>query len=129
MLGVMRIAIVADIHGNMTALEAVLADLRETVKEIAAAECAALGTERLAWMAALPLELKLDGLALVHASPGDPWRASQPEANDAELAAVYGPLGAPLAVYAHVHRGFVRGVGGMTIANTGSVSLSYDGDP
>src|SRR5271169_2199702 len=32
--GVMRIAIVSDIHGNRTALEAVLADLRETSPDL-----------------------------------------------------------------------------------------------
>ena len=41
---------------------------------------------------------------------------------------VYKPLNQPIAVYAHLHRSFVCGVGGMTVINTGSVSLSYDGD-
>ena len=38
------------------------------------------------------------------------------------------PLNQPIAVYAHLHRSFVRSTGGMTVINTGSVSLSYDGD-
>lgn len=51
-----------------------------------------------------------------------------PEASDAELESVYGPLGQPIAIYGHVHRSYVRSVSKMIVANTGSVSLSYDGD-
>jgi hypothetical protein len=72
-------------------------------------------------------------MALVHASPESLWRAPAPEASDAELESVYSPLGRPIAVYAHIHRSYVRSVSGpggseMAVANTGSVSLSYDGD-
>ena len=49
-------------------------------------------------------------------------------ATDDELVAVYGKLAAELVVYAHIHHPFVRRCGGLTVANTGSVSLSYDGD-
>ena len=139
----MRIAVVSDIHGNWTALEAVLADLRvtapdvilhggdladngsspvevvdclrdlgwrgvlgntdemlirpealeafagqskappvlwERVREIGAATRTALGEERLAWIGRLPMEVKLRGLALVHAQPGDCWRAPATDA-------------------------------------------------
>jgi len=189
----MRIAIVSDVHGNLTALEAVLADLRQTapdlvlhggdladsgaspaevvdriralgwqgvagngeqmlfapqtlqdfaakspaleplfavIAEVAAATREALGEDRIAWLGGLPLVQMHPSFALVHASPGDPWRAPQPEATDAELVAVYAPLDRPIAVYGHVHRAYVRGIGeGMTVANSGSVSLSFDGDP
>ena len=187
----MRIAVVSDIHGNRTAFEAVLADLRQTspdlilhggdlahggsspveivdrirdlgwpgvlgntdemlfrpeslkefasqspriqplfaaIEEMAAVTCEALGEERLAWLSDLPLTQTYNSMALVHASPGDTWRAPVPEANDAELESVYGPLGKPVAVYAHIHRPYLRSMAGMTVANTGSVSLSYDGD-
>jgi predicted phosphodiesterase len=194
----MRIAIVSDIHGNLTALEAILADLRETapdlifhggdladagarpaeivdriralgwpgvvgntdellfrpaslaefasqsaqtlqpvfaaVEEIAASTREALGEERLAWLRSLPRTLDHGPVALVHASPESLWRAPSPEAADAELEQVYVPLGQPIAVYAHIHRAYirsvtgVRSVPGMVVANTGSVSLSYDGD-
>jgi diadenosine tetraphosphatase ApaH/serine/threonine PP2A family protein phosphatase len=67
-------------------------------------------------------------MALVHASPGSLWRAPAPEASDAELESVYRPLGQPIAIYGHIHRSYVRSVSGMVVANTGSVSLSYDGD-
>jgi hypothetical protein len=67
-------------------------------------------------------------LGVVHAIPGDAWRAPAAEASDEELEAAYASLDRPMAVYAHIHRPFVRRVGAMTVANTGSVSLSYDGD-
>ena len=45
-----------------------------------------------------------------------------------ELQSVYAPLGQPIAVYGHIHRSYIRNVSGLVVANTGSVSLSYDGD-
>ncbi len=32
-------------------------------------------------------------------------------------------------MYGHIHRGYIRNPGNGIIASTGSVSLSYDGDP
>jgi predicted phosphodiesterase len=187
----MRIAIVSDIHGNRSAFDAVLADLRQTspdlilhggdladfgaspaeivdrirdlgwqgvvgntdemlfmpeslqefanqspklqplfaaIEEMAVATREALGEARLAWLRTLP-RVQIHGpMALVHATPGSPWRAPSPEASDAELESVYAPLGQPIAVYGHIHRSYIRSVSGMIVANTGSVSLSYDGD-
>jgi putative phosphoesterase len=186
-----RVAIVSDIHGNLTAFEAVLADLKLTspdlivhggdlahgganpeavvdlirdlgwqgvlgntdemlfdsgpllefvsrsaqmqpllplIEEMASATAEALGDERVAWLRGLPRSWSQDSIALVHASPNSLWRAPYPEASDAELESVYGPLSKALAVYGHVHRSYVRNLPGMTVANTGSVSLSHDGD-
>jgi putative phosphoesterase len=187
----MRIAIVSDIHGNRTAFEAVLADLRLTapdlvlhggdlphggaspaeivdrirdlgwpgvlgntdemlfrpgaleefasqssappslwtaIREVAAATREALGHKRIAWLRGLPRIWVHGPVAVVHASPESTWRAPMPEASDAELQSVYGLLGQPIAVYGHIHRSYIRSVAGMIVANTGSVSLSYDGD-
>jgi predicted phosphodiesterase len=187
----MRIAIVSDIHGNRTAFEAVLADLRQTspdlilhggdladsgaspadivdrirdlgwqgivgntdemlfkpeslteyaqqsprmqplvatLQRMAAATCEALGEERLAWLRSLPRTQIHGPMALVHASPESLWRAPAHTASDAELESVYGPLGQLIAIYAHIHRPYIRRVSGMMVANTGSVGLSYDGD-
>ena len=187
----MRIAIVSDIHGNLTAFEAVLADLRLTapdliihggdladagaspveivdrvrdlgwsgvigntdemlarpqtledfaaksaappslwsvIREMAAATRAALGDERIAWLGRLPRMQTEGPMALVHASPESAWKAPAPEASDAELESIYSPLGKPVAIYGHIHRPYVRSLSKMTVANTGSVSLSYDGD-
>ena len=52
--------------------------------------------------------------------PGDLWQAILPDTNDAELRAIYGPLGASLAVYCHIHRAYVRRIGDLTVANTGT---------
>jgi predicted phosphodiesterase len=105
-----------------------LAPMFAAIAEMAAATREALGEERLAWLRDLP-RLQIQGpVALVHASPASTWRAPALEAGDAELESVYAPLGQPIAVYAHIHRSFVRGVSGMSVINTGSVSLSYDGD-
>jgi putative phosphoesterase len=89
-----------------------------------------LGEERNRWLQELALEWRHDDeVALVHAVPGDLWKAVGREADDAELRAVYGPLGARLAVYGHIHRPYVRELGDLTVANTGSVGLPFDGDP
>ena len=187
----MRIAIVSDIHGNRTAFEAVLADLRdrapdlilhggdlgdngsspaevldqirdlgwpgvlgntdemlfapETLREFAsrapelhamfaaieemnAASRELLGEGRLAWLRGLPRVVREGPVAVVHASPGSCWSSPGVTANDAELADVYGPLGSKVAVYGHIHCPFVRTAGGLTVANSGSVGLPYDGD-
>ncbi len=188
----MRIAVVSDIHGNRTAFEAVLADLRETspdlvlhggdladggsspaevvdrvrelgwagvlgngdemlarpealeefakehsaaleplfavVRELAAATREALGAERRAWLGRQPRAQRLDTLALVHASPENPWRCPTPDARDDELESVYGVLERAVVVYGHIHRPFIRSVSGIIVANSGSVGLPYDND-
>jgi len=193
MLG-MRTAIISDIHGNLAALEAVLADVRvaspdlvvqggdlamgghrpaevvDRIRELgwpgvvgntdevlwndesraalersapklgpllriifddAAATTKLLGEERVAWLRGLPAEWRSSDaqIALVHASPGNLWRAPGPESDEAELVATYGNLGARIAVYGHIHRPYVRTVGALTVANSGSVGAPYDGDP
>ncbi len=187
----MRIAIVSDIHGNLTAFEAVLADLRQTapdlilhggdlsqggsrpaeivdrirdlgwqgvlgnsdemlfrpesleafagqssappamwdaIREMAQATREVLGEDRLGWLSGLPLSQARGPMALVHASPDSTWKSPGHEASDGELQSVFGRLGQPVVVYGHIHRPFIRSVAGMTVVNTGSVSLSYDGD-
>jgi putative phosphoesterase len=187
----MRIAIVSDIHGNRSAFEAVLGDLRQVapdltvhggdlaaggahpadiidqlrvlgwpgvrgntdemlwaperltgfaatqpqltkilamVEETIPPTVASIGEERLRWLEALPPRYVHENFTLVHASPEDLWRAPMPNASDVELRNTYSSLGAPLVVYGHIHCPFVRRLPGLTIANTGSVSQSYDGD-
>ncbi len=58
----------------------------------------------------------------------DLWRAPMPNASDEELQTTYATLGAPIVVYGHIHWPYIRRLQGMTVANTGSVSQSYDGD-
>jgi predicted phosphodiesterase len=190
----MRIAVLSDIHGNRTALEAVLDDLRDQVPDlichggdladagsspievldqirdlgfpgacgntdemlirpealeafaaqskappvlwdqiraIAAATRDAIGEERLAWLSALPLSIQRPGLAVVHAQPGDCWRAPAANATDAELQSTYAPLNQPIVVYGHTHLPSIRPLSGTPrlVINTGSVGLPHDGDP
>jgi|SRR5579864_3572429 len=194
----MRIAILADIHGNLTALDAVVADLREQKPDViyhggdlafggcnpaevidcivqegwngvlgntdemlwdasarAALEASApklkplfkalfdvcgpatrkmIGESRLAWLRALPTEIGCinqgrENLVLMHASPGNLWRAPMDTADDSELETTYKPMNAEIVVYCHIHRPFIRKVGRMTVCNTGSVGSPYDGDP
>jgi len=188
----MRIAVVSDIHGNRTAFEAVLEDLRRTapdlilhggdlsdggsspaeivdqirdlgwpgvmgntdemlsrpesldefasqspklrslfavIAEMAAASRERLGEGRIAWLRSLPRAQLYQQLAVVHASSESPWRAPSFDATDEELKLIYEPLGAPIAVHGHIHRPYIRNISGITVANSGSVSLSYDGDP
>ncbi len=107
--------------------------LLATIQEMALATSEMLGEERLAWLSGLPRVHMHGAMALVHASPESLWRAPAPEASDAELEAVYSPLGQKIAVYAHVHRSYIRSLtradgSEMLVINTGSVSLSHDGD-
>jgi predicted phosphodiesterase len=104
------------------------------IEEIAAATREVLGEDRLAWLRDLPRTQQpqqhgYGSITLVHASPGDLWRAPAAEASDAELESMYAPLGQATVIYAHIHHPYIRSVSGRIVANTGSVSLSYDGDP
>lgn len=87
-----------------------------------------LGENRLRWLERLPARFVREDLSLVHASPDDCWRAPMPNAADDEFRKIYGTLNAKLVVYAHIHVPFIRKFEGWTIANTGGVSQSYDGD-
>jgi putative phosphoesterase len=189
----MRLAIVSDIHGNLTALEAVVADLsrrgidrvvhggdlalvgcqpaevidrvrelgwagivgntdellwrpeqhetqlrnapklhallRLLFDEYAPATREMLGEERLAWLRQLPAEHREHDLLLVHASPGDLWRAPPPDADEPTLATTYGSCNVSTVVYGHIHRPYIRHIDQLTVANSGSVGSPFDGDP
>jgi predicted phosphodiesterase len=95
--------------------------------EFAPATRERLGDERVAWLKTLPPEWSGDGVRLVHASPGNLWRAPMPDARDDELRSVYG--GTAISVYCHIHRPFVRDLGDVMVANSGSAGAPYDADP
>jgi predicted phosphodiesterase len=188
-----RLALVSDIHGNLTALEAVVADLErrgvdlvvqggdlalmgprpaevvdrtrelgwpgvvgntdealwrpeehDRLRESAPALAPLLalifgeyapdarerlGDERIGWLKTLPADYRHGDLAVVHAAPGNLWRAPMPDASDDELASTYGPLDAPRAAYCHIHQPFVRELDSLVVSNAGSVGLPFDGDP
>ena len=87
-----------------------------------------LGAERIAWLAGRPLEQRAEGIALVHAVPGGCWAIVAHDASDDLLREAYGHLGVPITVYGHIHHPYVRHLDELTVVNTGSVSLSLDGD-
>jgi putative phosphoesterase len=105
-----------------------LAPLFAIIQDLIPPTLASIGEERLRWLEGLPNQYAGKGFTLVHASPNDLWRAPMPEATDDELQTTYASLHAPIVVYGHIHRPYIRRLQGMTVANTGSVSQSYDGD-
>jgi predicted phosphodiesterase len=189
----MRIAVVSDVHGNLTALEAVVADIEQRkpdrvvhggdlglagaqpaevvdrIRELgwpgvvgnadellwnraqlelllarapelapllqllfetyAPATLELLGEARVAWLRGLPAEHSEDGIRVLHASPGDLWRAPMPDAAEGELLETYGAADEGIVVYGHIHLPFVRRLISLTVANTGSVGNPFDGDP
>lgn len=102
--------------------------LLPVIEEMAAATRAALGEERIAWLSTLPRKQVAGPVALVHASPDSCWRSPGQAAGDQELESTYAPLEHPVIVYGHIHHSFIRTVRARTIVNSGSVSLSHDGD-
>ncbi len=104
------------------------ASLLAATQELIPPTLASMGKERLRWLKGLPHQYAGPGFAVVHARPGDLWRAPMPDASDDELQSTYASLGAQIVVYGHIHRPFIRRLPGMTVVNTGSVSQSYDGD-
>src|SRR5438876_7999194 len=152
----MRVAVLSDIHGSLTALEAVVADLktigadlvvhggdlvangarpaqvvdiirefgwpgvcgntdemlwrpellaelelkapakqglrRVLFNDIAPATRELLGDNRVTWLRRLPMQWASHGIAVVHASPDDLWRAPLAHASDDDLLTVYGPI-------------------------------------
>ena len=105
-----------------------LGPLLAIIQEMIPPTLASIGEERLRWLEGLPQQYSREGFSLVHASPGDLWRAPMPNASDDELRSIYASLRAPIVVYGHIHRPYIRRLPGMTVANTGSVGQSYDGD-
>jgi putative phosphoesterase len=97
-------------------------------EEMIPATIARLGDERLRWLDALPLRLTVEDVTVIHASPTDLWRAPLGTARDEDLKAMCADLQSRVVVYGHIHRPYVRAIDTLTIANSGSISLSYDGD-
>jgi len=186
-----RLAVISDVHANLTALEAVTVDLRTVspdlvihggdlvgigarpaevvdcirelgwagvygnsdemvwnparLSEVFAASSlqpwhdvvlrgarwtgATLRHEQIDWLRALPSRITEQHVSVVHARPDDCWRSPGAEATDEELLTTYATLKSRVVIYGHIHRPYVRRLPSMVVVNSGSVSLSYDGDP
>jgi predicted phosphodiesterase len=105
-----------------------LTPLLSRIQELIPPTLASIGEQRLRWLEGLPRHYSGEGFDLVHASPGNLWRAPMPNASDDELQSTYASLRALMVVYGHIHVPYIRRLTGLTVANTGSVSQSYDGD-
>jgi putative phosphoesterase len=88
-----------------------------------------IGDERLEWLRCLPHEHREGDLVVLHASPGDLWRAPAADADEADLVATYARCHARTVVYGHTHQPYVRRAEALMIANSGSVGSPFDGDP
>ncbi len=62
-----------------------IAPLLARIEEMIPPTLASIGEDRLRWLEGLPCEYSGEGFCLVHASPGDLWRAPMPNAIDEEL--------------------------------------------
>ena len=105
-----------------------LAPLLSRIRSLIPSTVASLGEGRLRWLETHPVLYSHERFSLVHAAPNDVWRSPMANATDEELQSTYAPLRSPIVVYGHIHTSFIRKLPGMTVANSGSVSQSYDGD-
>lgn len=105
-----------------------LAPLLSQIRDLIPSTVGSLGEERLRWLETHPVLYSHERFSLVHAGPNDVWRSPMANATDEELQSTYAPLRAPIVVYGHIHASFIRKLPGMVVANSGSVSQSYDGD-
>jgi putative phosphoesterase len=113
-----------DFAAKVPKLEPLLSRIRDLIPSTVAS----LGEDRLRWLETHPILYSHDRLSLVHAAPNDVWTSPWANATDEELQSAYAPLRAPIVVYGHIHTSFIRRLPGMVVANSGSVSQSYDGD-
>lgn len=110
------------------AISTSLPRLKRMIEEMIPITAAWIGADRIQWLKSLPRVHSHAGLAVVHASPDSLWRSPLADATDSELEGTYSQLRARVVVYGHIHHPYVQAMQGFTVANSGSVSLSYDGD-
>ncbi|MDE1175298.1 MAG: metallophosphoesterase family protein [Edaphobacter sp.] len=105
--------------------------LWSSVREMAAATRDLLGAEHLSWLRELPYAIAAQGFAIVHATPQSCWKAAPTNASNEEICQIYSGLERPIVVLGHVHIPSIRSLSGTLklLINTGSVGLSFDGDP
>lgn len=188
----MRVAVISDIHDNLTALEAVAKDLRRTSPDLVlhAGDVVGMGSapadvldfviakgwegiqgnneemlldpasfeefistrnpQSALWGAIRtkadwareqlgeyhlglirhwPRSLWVNGYSIVHASATSTWVCPNSNALDEDWHQFHEEIGANLVVFGHLHIPFVHAFAGFTIANSGSVGASLDGDP
>ncbi len=149
----MRVAALNDVHGNLPALEAVLAEVAsldvdrivcggDVVAGPFEAECVALllehdaafvrgNAERRAtdpaWLPELPVSLALDGVRYCHGSPRRDDEILTKVSPDERLRAALAEVEERVVVGGHTHVQFARELDGILFANAGSVGRPYEG--
>jgi putative phosphoesterase len=150
----MRVAALSDVHGNLHALEAVLAEVEGVgvdavvscgdVYELlpSGAECRQL-LERAGALFVrgnadadvdwpLTVELEVDGLGRVlfcHATPRNNEDVFTEEIADDDVLKLFGPVDADVVVCGHTHIQVDHLVGRLRVVNPGSVGMPYEGVP
>ena len=151
----MRVAALCDVHGNLPALEAVLAEVAslgvdrtvcggDVVAGPFEAECVQLLLEhdaafvrgnadrevgQPAWLRELPVSLALGGVRYCHGSPRRDDEILTRVSPDGRFRAALERVEERLVVGGHTHVQFVRELDGQRFANAGSVGRPYEGRP
>lgn len=87
----------------------------------------ALTDDELAWAAALPLAVELDGVVYCHATPTDNRPATTAATGDELVEQLFAGT-AGTVVIGHTHHQFDRRIGDLRVVNAGSVGMPYEGD-
>ena len=178
----MKVAALYDVHGNLPALEAVLAEVPDAATIVVGGDVAAgpfpsetlerlralgdrvrwlrgnadreltpgerglappeviewvrgrLSEEQIAFLHELPPTLELDvaGIGRVlfcHATPRNDVDVFTERTPEERIAPQFADLGVELVVCGHTHLHFVRPIADVTVANAGSVGMSYEDTP
>jgi putative phosphoesterase len=83
--------------------------------------------EELAWAAALPVAVEVDGVIYCHATPTDDLPATTAATPDEVVAANFAGLSGTVVI-GHTHHQFDRRVGDLRVVNAGSVGMPHEGD-
>ncbi len=100
----MRIAAIYDIHGNLPALEAALAEVNQ-----ASVDCLVIGGDVL----------------FCHATPQDDITVFTKETPEERLVPLFDGLDVAMVVCGHTHMQFDRMVAGVRVINAGSVGMPF----
>lgn len=96
-----------------------------------------LGNEGVAWLAALPFEIRFtppgatghgDDLLIVHANPHNLEDSLAPDCSDEQLLKFIEPVDAAMIAFGHVHICYIREVGRYLLMDVSAVGNSKNGD-